>query len=140
MRNTLFAAIMFLGTFSLATASANAEGLSKMGPPIPTTVVVTKPAPGEVYGNKPTVTMGVGDKAYKFILKDGTTNDLRVKWPDIWEYVSQFNPNFVVQGQGEDTFAKIQPGQTATVQGMFAPLDRTFEVMNVEPGSSANHY
>lgn len=132
--------------FSLAlvlfasTQYANAAGLPRMGPPIPTTIVVTKPAPGEIYGNKQTITLGVGDKIYKFILKDGTTNHLRVKWPDIWEYVEQFNPNFVVQGQDADTFAKIQPGQTVTVEGMFAPMDRTFEVMNVEQNTPEQHY
>ena len=129
-------AILFL----VAAHSVEAAGLPRMGPPIPTTIVVTKPAPGEVYGNKPVVTLGVGDKSYKFILKDGYTNHLRVQWPDIWEYVSQFNPNFVVQGQDADTFAKIQPGQTATVQGMFAPLDRTFEVMNVQQSTPEQHY
>jgi hypothetical protein len=135
-----------LTTFALAVVmlafahNVNAAGLPRMGPPIPTTIVVTKPAPGEIYGNKQTITLGVGVKAYKFILKDGTTNDLRVKWPDIWEYVSQFNPNFVVQGQDADAFTKIQPGQTATVQGMFAPLDRTFEVMNVQQSSPEQHY
>jgi hypothetical protein len=74
------------------------------------------------------------------VLKDGTTNDLRIKWPDIWQYVLQFNPNFVVQGQDAETFAKIQPGQTVTINGMFAPLDRTFEVMNVQQSNQDQHY
>ena len=127
--------------FLMAAHSIEAAGLPRMGPPIPTTVVVTKPAPGEIYGDKPVVTFGVGDKSYKFVLKDGYTNHLKVQWPDIWEYVRQFNPNFVVQGQDAETFTKIQPGQTATVQGMFAPMDRTFEVVTVEQGGgSERHY
>jgi hypothetical protein len=140
MRNRFSAAIFSIGILFLAAASANAQ-LPRMGPPIPTTVIVTKPAPGETYGNKPVVTMGVGDKSYKFILKDGYTNHLKIRWPDIWQYVQQFNPNFVVQGQGAETFAKIEPGQTVKVSGMFAPLDRTFEVMTVEQsGGGEPHY
>ncbi len=85
--------------------------------------------------------MGVGDKVFKFILKDGMVNSFKVRWPDIWQYVMQYNPNFVVQGQDASTFAKIQPGQTVTIIGMFAPLDRTFEVMSVEQsGGDQQHY
>jgi hypothetical protein len=84
--------------------------------------------------------MGVGGKAYKFILKDAYTDHLKVRWPDIWQYVMQFNPNFVVQGQDADTFAKVQPGQSLKVFGMFAPLDRTFEVMSVEDAGGEQHY
>lgn len=116
---------------------ATAQGLPAMGPPIPTTIIVTKPAPDETYGGKTTVTMGVGDKTYKFILKDGYTNHFKVRWPDIWQYVKQFSPNFVVQGQDAETFAKIQPGQTVRVSGAFAPLDRTFEVLTVEQGGGS---
>jgi len=134
---TAFAVAMLL---LIAAHSVEAAGLPRMGPPIPTTIVVTKPAPGEIYGNKPVVTLGVGDKSYKFILKDGYTNHLKVQWPDIWEYVRQFNPNFVLQGQDADAFAKIQPGQTATVQGMFAPMDRTFEVMSFKQSNPEQHF
>jgi hypothetical protein len=111
-----------------------------MGPPIPTHIVISKPAPDQIYGNKTVVTMGVGGKAYKFILKDAYTDHLKVRWPDIWQYVMQFNPNFVVQGQDADTFAKVQPGQSLKVFGMFAPLDRTFEVMSVEDAGGEQHY
>ena len=134
-----FVALLITLVF-IGAQNTYAVGLSKMGPPIPTTVVLTKPAPGEIYGNKQTVTFGVGDTAYKFVLKDADTNSLRVKWPDIWEYVEQFNPNFVVQGQDAETFAKIQPGQTVTINGMFAPMDRTFEVMNVQQSNPEQHY
>ena len=130
---------LFLALVVIIADNANAAGLPRMGPPIPTTVVVTKPAPGEIYGNQQTVTFGVGSNIYKFVLKDGTTNHLRVKWPDIWEYVEQFNPNFVVQGQDSETFAKIQPGQTVTINGMFAPMDRTFEVMDVQQSNPEHH-
>jgi hypothetical protein len=133
-------AALFISFALIVAQNTNAAGLPKMGPPIPTTVVLTKPAPGEIYGNKQTVTFGVGDKAYKFVLKDADTNSLRVKWPDIWEYVEQFNPNFVVQGRDAETFTKIQPGQTVTINGMFAPMDRTFEVMNVQQNTPEQHY
>lgn len=129
--------ILFLAVPNLVAA----QGLPAMGPPIATTIVITKPAPGEIYGTKQTLTMGVGDKVFKFVLKDATVNSFKVRWPDIWQYVMQYNPNFVVQGQDADTFAKIKPGDTVTVSGMFAPLDRTFEVMSVEQGSGGSqHY
>jgi hypothetical protein len=110
-----------------------------MGLPIPTTLVITKPAPGQVFGNQRVVTLGVGAKQYKFVLADAYVDSTNpnVRWPDVWQYVSQHSPNFVVQGQGEDTFEKIKPGQQVTIKGMFAPLDRTFEVMNVMPGKGA---
>jgi hypothetical protein len=140
MRIQAALATLFLAVVVVVADNANAAGLPKMGPPIPTTVVVSKPAPGEIYGNQQTVTFGVGDKVYKFVLKDGSTNHLRIKWPDIWEYVEQFNPNFVVQGQDAETFTKIQPGQTVTINGMFAPMDRTFEVFNVQQNNPEQHY
>jgi len=139
MRNRFATVALFLGIIFLVVGSAQAF-LPTMGPPIPTTVIVTKPAPGETFGDKQTVTMGVGDKIYKFILKDGYTNHLRVRWPDIWEYVSQFKPNFVVQGDGAEALANIQPGQTVKVNGAFAPMDRTFEVLTVEQSSPDQHY
>jgi hypothetical protein len=139
MRNRSVIVYLFVGMWLISTAVARAE-LPRMGPPIPTTIVITKPAPGEIYGNKQTVTMGVGAKSYKFVLNDAYTNHLKFKWADIWEYVQQFNPNFVVQGQDADTFEKIKPGQTVTVTGAFAPMDRTFEVLTVEASSPGQHY
>lgn len=119
---------------------ALAQGLPAMGPPIPTNIVVTKPAPDQIFGNKSVVTMGVNGKNYKFILKDAYTNHPKIRWPDIWQYVNQFNPNFVVQGKDAETFANIKPGQTLNVFGMFAPLDRTFEVMSIEQSGDEKHY
>ena len=139
MRNRFVIVYLFVGVLFIARSIASAQ-LPLMGPPIPTTIVVTKPAPGEIFGNKQTVTMGVGAKSYKFILNDAYTNHLKFKWADIWQYVQQFNPNFVVQGQDADTFEKIQPGQTVTVTGAFAPMDRTFEVLTVEPSTPGQHY
>ena len=47
-------------------------------------------------------------------------------------------------GIDEDTFAKMQPGQTLTVRGMFSGNNQTFEVMGAEPGGGsfapAQHY
>jgi hypothetical protein len=142
MRNRLSTMLFSIGIVLLAVPSlAAAQGLPAMGPPIATTIIITKPAPGEIYGAKQTVTMGVGGQVFKFVLKDATVNSFKVRWPDIWQYVMQYNPNFVVQGQDADTFAKIKPGDTVTVAGMFAPLDRTFEVMSVEQGGGGSqHY
>jgi hypothetical protein len=140
MRSRFYAALFSLGVLLLSAAAVSA-GLPRMGPPIPIHIVISKPAPDQTYGDKKIVTMGVGDKIYKFVLKDAYADHLIVRWPDIWEYVTQFNPNFVVQGQDADTFVKVQPGQTLNVSGMFAPLDRTFEVMSVEESAgSEGHY
>ena len=119
--------------------------LSRMGPPLPTTVVVTKPAPGQIYGNQQVVTFGVKNKTYKFILKDAWVDDPQqiVHWPDVWQQVEQYRPNFQTQGLDADVFEKLEPGQTLTVRGMYAPLNQTFEVMGTDQGAtfqSAPHY
>ena len=119
--------------------------LPRMGPPLPTTVVITKPAPGQTYGSQQTVTFGVKNKTYKFILKDAWVDDPRqiVHWPDIWQQVIQYRPNFQTQGMDADVFEKLEPGQTLTVRGMYAPLNQTFEVVGTDQGAtfqSAPHY
>ena len=129
---------LFLFAFSTLlsfAAVANAQ-LRPMMIPLTTTMVITKPAPGEIYGNKQVVTMGVGTKTYKFLLNDAYVDDPRgiIHWPDVWELVRQYKPNFNVTGMGEDTFAKMQPGETLTVRGMFSGNNQTYEVMGTEPG------
>jgi len=144
--------LSFIATLSIAifllvaiAPRANAQ-LAPMGIPIPTTLVITKPAPGQIFGDQQTVTMGVNGKNYKFGLKDAYVDDPRgkVHWPDIWQLVRQYRPNFNVTGVGEDTFEKMQPGQTLTVRGVFAPLNQNFEVMGTEEGAGrfgpAQHY
>ncbi len=122
----------------LSAAPADAQ-LRAMGIPIRTTMVIAKPAPGQIYGNKPVVTMAVGTKQFKFLINDAYVDDAtgRVRWPDVWEYVRFHQPNFIVQGQNEDTFEKIKPGEELTIKGMFAPLNRTLEVVYAEPGRGA---
>jgi len=129
-----------------ALAPAAHAQFRAMGIPIPTTLVITKPAPGQIFGDQQTVTMGVNGKTYKFGLKDAYVDDPqgKIHWPDVWQLVRQYRPNFNVTGLGEDTFEKIQPGQTMTVRGMFAPLNQTFEVTGTEEGGGpfapAQHY
>src|SRR5271168_1846418 len=108
-----------------------------MAIPLTTTLVITKPAPGTIYGNQQVVTMGVGGKTYKFVLNDAYVDDPRgiIHWPDVWQLVRQYKPNFNVTGVDEDTFAKMQPGETLTVRGMFAGNNQSFEVMGTEPGA-----
>jgi len=132
-RITLF--LFAISTMLSFTAVANAQ-LRPMMIPLTTTMVITKPAPGEIYGNKQVVTMGVGTKTYKFLLNDAYVDDPRgiIHWPDVWELVRQYKPNFNVTGMGEDTFAKMQPGETLTVRGMFSGNNQTYEVMGTEPG------
>ena len=116
-----------------------ARGDAQMRPmmiPLTTTMVITKPAPGTIFGNQQVVTMGVSGKTYKFVLNDAYVDDPRgvIHWPDVWELVRQYKPNFNVTGMGEDTFAKMQPGETLTVRGMFSGNNQTYEVMGTEPG------
>jgi hypothetical protein len=142
-RITLF--LFAISTLLCIATRTNAQ-LRPMMIPLTTTMVITKPAPGEIYGNKQVVTMGVGTKTYKFLLNDAYVDDPRgiIHWPDVWELVRQYKPNFNVTGMGEDTFAKMQPGETLTVRGMFSGNNQTYEVMGTEPGGGrfapAQHY
>jgi hypothetical protein len=138
--NKTISRFTLLAVALLAIVCIAAPGNAQLRPmmiPLTTTLVITKPAPGQIFGNKQVVTMGVGGKTYKFVLNDAYVDDPRgiVHWPDIWETVRQYNPNFNVTGLGEDTFAKMQPGQTLTVRGVFAANNQTFEVMGTEQGN-----
>lgn len=120
----------------LASPRAAHAQLRAMAMPINTTLVITKPAPGQIFGNKRVVTLGVGTKQFKFVLNDGYVDSLNpnTQWPDVWQYVKFHQPNFIVQGKNADTFEKIEPGEQVTIKGMFAPLNRTLEVIYVLPG------
>lgn len=136
---------MVISMIVCVASRADAQ-LRGMMVPLPTTVVISKPGPDQIFGNRQVVTMGVGTKTYKFLLNDAYVDDPRgvIHWPDVWEAVSQYRPNFNVTGLGQDTFEKMQPGQTMTVRGMFSPNNQTFEVMSAEPGGGisepAQHY
>jgi len=145
--NVTRAASSVIAVLLLAAIAAPVHAqFAPMGPPLPTTLVITKPAPGQIFGDRQTVTMGVNGKSYKFGLKDAYVDDPtgKVRWPDVWQLVRQYRPNFNVTGLGEDTFEKIQPGQTMTVRGMFTPLGQNFEVTGTEQGGGpfapAQHY
>ncbi|MGC2276564.1 MAG: hypothetical protein WA571_11185 [Candidatus Binatus sp.] len=140
-------AIFAIALPSIAAIATRADAqMRPMMIPLTTTMVITKPAPGEIFGNKQVVTMGIGGKTYKFVLNDAYVDDPRgvIHWPDIWQLVRQYTPNFNVTGIGEDTFAKLQPGETLTVRGMFSGNNQTYEVMGTEPGGGpfapAQHY
>ena len=45
--------------------------------PVTTTMVITKPGPDQIFGDKPVVTMGVNGKIYKFVLNDAYVDDPR---------------------------------------------------------------
>ncbi len=107
-----------------------------MGLPIPTTIVVAKPAPGETFQSKLLITVGVGASIYRFILKDGYTNHIYVKWASIWEQVRQSSPNLVAAGLDAEKFAQVEPGATVTISGMYTPEQRNFEIMTVDFGES----
>lgn len=129
---------------ALLSRSALAQKPPPMGVPLPTTIVIAKPAPGQLFGDQQVITVGVQDKVYKFILKDAYVDSRVFHWPDIWAQVQQLRPNLIAQGADAGQFAKIQPGQTVTIKGMYAPPDRTFEVVSVEQGggepSGGQHY
>ncbi len=140
-------AIFAIALPAIAAIATRADAqMRPMMIPLTTTMVISKPAPGQIFGNKQVVTMGVGGKTYKFVLNDAYVDDPRaiIHWPDIWQLVRQYTPNFNVTGVGEDTFAKMQPGETLTVRGMFSPNNQTYEVMGTEPGGGpfapAQHY
>ena len=92
-----------------------------MGLPIPTTIVLAKPAPGETYQGRLLITVGVGATIYKFVLKDGYTNHIYVKWASIWQHVRQSSPNLIAEGLNAEKFAEVEPGATVTISGMFTP-------------------
>ena len=102
--------------------------------PINTTLVISRPAPGEIFAEGQFVTLGVGTTVYKFLLNDAYVDSTRVRWPDIWEQVRIYRPNFILMGPHTDEIEHIQPGEMKTVKGMFAPLDRTYVVVFTEPG------
>ena len=129
MKKIISGIAMFAIVLSIVSIAGRADAqLRGMMIPLATTMVLTKPAPGEIYGNKQVVTMGVGTNTYKFVLNDAFVDDPRgvIQWPDVWQLVRQYKPNFNVAGLGEDTFAKMQPGETLTVRGMFSGNNQTF--------------
>jgi hypothetical protein len=135
--NHTFVRVARLGILIVAAVLLRAGvalALRPMGMPINTTVVISKPAPGQIFGNQQVITMGVGGKEYRFILDDAYVDDRVFKWPDIWEQVNMSRPNFVMQGSGTQLIEHLEPGQQLTVKGMVSPLDRTFEIIFVQPG------
>jgi len=130
-----FVLFALLATVAIPASRALAQ-LTAMGPPLPTTLIISMPAPGQGFGDKPLITVGVKDKTYKFVLNDAYVDDPAqiIHWPDVWQYVRQYRPNFQAQGIDFDQFEKIKPGEVVTIKGMFAAMGRTFEVVSVSPG------
>src|SRR5262249_46095188 len=117
----------------LGSTSAHAQ-FDSMGLPINTTLVISKIGPLQIYAGQPTITIGVGAKEYSFLLNDAYVDNSRIRWPDIWEQVRVHRPNFVMQGPHTEDIEHLAPGETLTLKAMFAPLDRTFEVVFTQPG------
>src|ERR1700735_5896161 len=98
MRQTVFRLTLFAIALS-AVVLIGSRGYAQLRPmmiPVTTTMVITKPAPGQIFGDKPVVTMGVNGKIYKFVLNDAYGDDPHqiVHFPDIWELVRQHKHNF----------------------------------------------
>jgi hypothetical protein len=124
------ALMVFLGASSVQAQ----RGIPRI--PVPTTMVLALPEPDKTFGNKPEITIGVGTKIYKFVVIDAYTNDSQSRWQwiDVWQLVNQYPVMMQAQGQNMEAFAKITPGETYTVNGMFSPVNRVFEVMSSEVG------
>jgi hypothetical protein len=142
MKQTLARGATFTMIVALAAivgAPAARAQLPPMGIPLTTTLVIAKPAPDELFGNKQVITLGVGTKEYKFLLNDAYIDDPggRIQWPDVWQQVRVYRPNFVMQGPNVSMIENLNPGDIVTVKGMYAPLDRTFEVIFIQPGKGA---
>ena len=105
-----------------------------MGLPIPTTLILTKPAPGKGFEGRALITVSAGNTTFKFVLKDAYTNHVYVKWPSIWEQARQSTPNLYAEGIDSEQFAQIQPGATVTISGMYTSAQRCFEVLSVDEG------
>jgi hypothetical protein len=130
---------MIVALAVMVGAIAARAQLPPMGMPLTTTLVIAKPAPDELFGSKQIITLGVGTKEYKFLLNDAYIDDPggRIQWPDVWQQVRVYRPNFVMQGPNVSMIENLNPGDIVTVKGMYAPLDRTFEVMFIQPGKGA---
>ena len=142
MKQTLAAGAkltMIVAIAAIVGATAARAQLPPMGLPLTTTLVIAKPAPDQLFGDKQIITLGVGSKEYKFLLTDAFVDDPggRIQWPDIWQQVRVHRPNLVVQGPNVSMIENLNPGDMVTVKGMYAPLDRTFEVMFIQPGKGA---
>jgi hypothetical protein len=142
MKQTLATGARFTMIVALAAivgATAARAQMPPMGIPLTTTLVIAKPAPDELFGNKQIITLGVGTKEYKFLLNDAYIDDPggRIQWPDVWQQVRVYRPNFVMQGPNVSMIENLKPGDIVTVKGVYAPLDRTFEVMFIQPGKGA---
>ena len=139
MKQTLAAGAkltMIVAIAAIVGATAARAQLPPMGLPLTTTLVIAKPAPDQLFGDKQIITLGVGSKEYKFLLTDAYVDDPggRIQWPDIWQQVRVHRPNFVMQGPNVSMIENLNPGDMVTVKGMYAPLDRTFEIMFIQPG------
>jgi hypothetical protein len=130
---------MIVALAAIVGATAARAQMPPMGIPLTTTLVIAKPAPDELFANKQIITLGVGTKEYKFLLNDAYIDDPggRIQWPDVWQQVRVYRPNFVMQGPNVSMIENLKPGDIVTVKGMYAPLDRTFEVMFIQPGKGA---
>jgi hypothetical protein len=142
MKQTLAAGArltLIVAVAAIAGATTARAQMRPMGLPLSTTLVIAKPAPDELFGNKQIITLGVGTKEYKFLLNDAYVDDPggRIQWPDVWQQVRVYRPNFVVQGPNVSMIENLNPGDIVTVKGMYAPLDRTFEIMFIQPGKGA---
>ncbi len=62
----------------------------------------------QIYAEKQIVTMGVGNKQYRFLLNDAYMDGTRIRWPDIWEQVRVHRPNLVVQGLHTDEIEHLE--------------------------------
>lgn len=132
--NVMFRVAPWVAALAILAPTAACAQFGAMGLPINVTLVISKPAPLQIYSGQPIVTLGVGPREYQFLLNDAYVDHPRIRWPDIWEQVRIYRPNFVLEGPHTEEIEHLAPGEMLTVKAMFAPLDRTFEIVFTEPG------
>jgi hypothetical protein len=130
---------LFRSLLVIALIAAAVPTLAQfVGPPIPlpTTLVLEKPSPDRRIAKRRMIQLGVRERTYDFILRDGYVDDPngRFFWNDVWRSVQNSRPNFQVQGPEADTFARLRPGDVVTVTGMYTFSTRTLELSHVAPG------
>ncbi|HXW83600.1 MAG TPA: hypothetical protein VEJ86_04295, partial [Candidatus Binataceae bacterium] len=99
VRSTAVALVMSVLVTLSSIPLADAQ-MGTLANPLPTTLVLVSPMPGEAFGDRMVITFGVGRRKYKFLVADAYVDDpvQLAHFTDVWEYVRTHQPNFVVQG------------------------------------------
>jgi len=130
----LFAPVLLL---IVTTTADSQEGFRIPGMPLPTTLVVQKPTPEQGFGSNPVIELSIGGESYRFIRRDFWVDDPQglIMGGDVLRQVELSRPNMLVEGPDANKLAKLEPGQTATVTGMYSMTTRSLTVNSVQGGN-----